>query len=197
MLFLDWNTLIVGKLSPWIDADSEIETERRNSEAVSSSLWAILLTCTFLWGHRGWWFFDLKVLWHEWTYLVKSLPSTPLNLSPCVNLSCAHHFFPRASLQALAQELNFSAYLGLPVFMIPVKGPHNANLARLLLNHIHTGHHTSNVRHTAIKKNKIKNSTCTCKLLLDSREVSQTDCWTNQITALVLCLISSGSVSHW
>uniref|UniRef100_A0A668ALX7 Protein arginine N-methyltransferase 5 n=1 Tax=Myripristis murdjan TaxID=586833 RepID=A0A668ALX7_9TELE len=31
----DWNTLIVGKLSPWIDADSEIETERRNSEAVS------------------------------------------------------------------------------------------------------------------------------------------------------------------
>uniref|UniRef100_A0AAQ5Y024 Protein arginine N-methyltransferase 5 n=1 Tax=Amphiprion ocellaris TaxID=80972 RepID=A0AAQ5Y024_AMPOC len=63
----DWNTLIVGKLSPWIDADSEIETERRNSEA------------------------------------------------------------------ALAQELNFSAYLGLPVFMLPLKGPHNANLARLTL----------------------------------------------------------------
>lgn len=49
-------------------------------------------------------------------------------------------------LQALAQELNFSAYLGLPVFMIPISGPNNANLARLLLNHIHTGHHTSNVR---------------------------------------------------
>uniref|UniRef100_A0A4W6CT68 Protein arginine N-methyltransferase 5 n=1 Tax=Lates calcarifer TaxID=8187 RepID=A0A4W6CT68_LATCA len=63
----DWNTLIVGKLSPWIDADSEIETERRNSEA------------------------------------------------------------------ALAQELNFSAYLGLPVFMIPLRGPNNANLARLTL----------------------------------------------------------------
>uniref|UniRef100_A0A3Q2PPR1 Protein arginine N-methyltransferase 5 n=1 Tax=Fundulus heteroclitus TaxID=8078 RepID=A0A3Q2PPR1_FUNHE len=74
----DWNTLIVGKLSQWIDADSEIETERRNSEA------------------------------------------------------------------ALAQELNFSAYLGLPVFMLPMKGPNNANLARMLLNHIHTGHHTSN-----------------------------------------------------
>ncbi|KAM9719249.1 protein arginine N-methyltransferase 5 [Menidia menidia] len=74
----DWNTLIVGKLSPWIDADSEIETERRNSEA------------------------------------------------------------------ALTQELNFSAYLGLPVLMIPLRGPHNANLARVLLNHIHTGHHTSN-----------------------------------------------------
>uniref|UniRef100_A0A7N6F9V1 Protein arginine N-methyltransferase 5 n=1 Tax=Anabas testudineus TaxID=64144 RepID=A0A7N6F9V1_ANATE len=58
----DWNTLIVGKLSPWIDADSEIETDRRNSEA------------------------------------------------------------------ALAQELNFSAYLGLPVFMIPLNGPRNANL---------------------------------------------------------------------
>ncbi|XP_068423602.1 protein arginine N-methyltransferase 5 [Clinocottus analis] len=74
----DWNTLIVGKLSQWVDADSEIEIERRNSEA------------------------------------------------------------------ALAQELNFSAYLGLPVFMMPLKGPHCANLARLLLNHIHTGHHTSN-----------------------------------------------------
>lgn len=43
MLCLDWNTLIVGKLSPWIDADSEIETERRNSEAVSSSLWTYTL----------------------------------------------------------------------------------------------------------------------------------------------------------
>ncbi|XP_068604761.1 protein arginine N-methyltransferase 5 isoform X1 [Brachionichthys hirsutus] len=73
----DWNTLIVGKLSAWIDADSEIETLRRNSEA------------------------------------------------------------------ALAQELNFTAYLGLPVFMMPIKGPHNANLARLLLSHVHTGHHTS------------------------------------------------------
>uniref|UniRef100_A0A3P9LY27 Protein arginine N-methyltransferase 5 n=1 Tax=Oryzias latipes TaxID=8090 RepID=A0A3P9LY27_ORYLA len=61
----DWGTLIVGKLSPWICADSEIETERRNSE------------------------------------------------------------------EALTQELNFSAYLGLPVFMIPLTGPHNANLARL------------------------------------------------------------------
>lgn len=35
MFPLDWNTLIVGKLSPWIDTDSEMETERRNSEAVS------------------------------------------------------------------------------------------------------------------------------------------------------------------
>ncbi|KAL7977710.1 hypothetical protein Chor_009659 [Crotalus horridus] len=29
----DWNTLIVGKLSPWIRADSELEKVRRNSEA--------------------------------------------------------------------------------------------------------------------------------------------------------------------
>uniref|UniRef100_A0A8C5B4R1 Protein arginine N-methyltransferase 5 n=1 Tax=Gadus morhua TaxID=8049 RepID=A0A8C5B4R1_GADMO len=63
----DWNTLIVGKLSPWIDADSEITTERRNSEA------------------------------------------------------------------ALVQELNFAAYLGLPAFMIPLKGAHSANLARVTL----------------------------------------------------------------
>lgn len=37
MLCLDWNTLIVGKLSSWIEADSELENVRRNSEAVSSS----------------------------------------------------------------------------------------------------------------------------------------------------------------
>ncbi|GAA6106279.1 protein arginine N-methyltransferase 5 [Tachysurus ichikawai] len=73
----DWNTLIVGKLSPWIDADSELTTERRNSEA------------------------------------------------------------------ALVQELNFCAYLGLPAFMIPLKGAQCANLARVLLNHLHTGHHSS------------------------------------------------------
>uniref|UniRef100_A0AAY4B3E4 Protein arginine N-methyltransferase 5 n=1 Tax=Denticeps clupeoides TaxID=299321 RepID=A0AAY4B3E4_9TELE len=30
----DWNTLIVGKLSPWIEADSEMTMERRNSEAL-------------------------------------------------------------------------------------------------------------------------------------------------------------------
>ncbi len=45
-------------------------------------------------------------------------------------------------LQALVQELNFCAYLGLPAFMIPLRGPHCANLARVLLNHIHTGHHS-------------------------------------------------------
>ncbi|XP_061695397.1 protein arginine N-methyltransferase 5 [Syngnathoides biaculeatus] len=74
----DWNTLIVGKHSPWIDTDSEIEIVRRSSEA------------------------------------------------------------------ALAQELHFSAYLGLPVFMITLNGPHKANLARVLLNHIQSGHHTTN-----------------------------------------------------
>lgn len=108
LVCLDWNTLIVGKLSSWIEADSEIETVRRNSEAVSSSS---------------------RELWLN--FLLKF---SNVLISPCV-------FF-----QALAQELNFSAYLGLPVFMIPIRGPNNANLARLLLNHIHTGHHTSNVR---------------------------------------------------
>uniref|UniRef100_A0A8C7S5Z6 Protein arginine N-methyltransferase 5 n=1 Tax=Oncorhynchus mykiss TaxID=8022 RepID=A0A8C7S5Z6_ONCMY len=32
----DWNTLVVGKLSPWIETDSEVETERRNSEALEA-----------------------------------------------------------------------------------------------------------------------------------------------------------------
>lgn len=36
-LCLDWNTLIVGKLSPWVNVDSELETERRTAEAVGSS----------------------------------------------------------------------------------------------------------------------------------------------------------------
>ncbi|KAG2462160.1 ANM5 methyltransferase, partial [Polypterus senegalus] len=73
----DWNTLIVGKLSHWIEVDSDIEITRKNSEA------------------------------------------------------------------ALIQELNFAAYLGLPAFMITLRQENNANLARLLLNHIHTGHHSS------------------------------------------------------
>lgn len=91
-------------------------------------------------------------------------------------------------LQALAQELNFSAYLGLPVFMIPLNGSNNANLARLLLNHIHTGHHTSNVRRTTPKS-----STHTQSLLLDSGEVRQPQSLTN--CCCPLCLISSGYVS--
>ncbi|XP_075685045.1 protein arginine N-methyltransferase 5 [Rhinoderma darwinii] len=73
----DWNTLIVGKLSEWIKADSDIPSTRKTSEA------------------------------------------------------------------ALLQELNFSAYLGLPAFLIPITQEENGNLARLLLNHIHTGHHST------------------------------------------------------
>ncbi|KAK9398216.1 protein arginine N-methyltransferase 5 [Crotalus adamanteus] len=73
----DWNTLIVGKLSPWIRADSELEKVRRNSEA------------------------------------------------------------------AMLEELNFGAYLGLPAFLIPLAQADHPNLARVLCNHINTGHHTS------------------------------------------------------
>ncbi|OBS73124.1 hypothetical protein A6R68_12326 [Neotoma lepida] len=73
----DWNTLIVGKLSPWIHPDSKVEKIRRNSEA------------------------------------------------------------------AMLQELNFGAYLGLPAFLLPLNQEDNTNLARVLTNHIHTGHHSS------------------------------------------------------
>lgn len=73
-------------------------------------------------------------------------------MSICEALTCSFKLHNCVSVQALVQELNFSAYLGLPVFMIPLNGPNNANLARLLLNHIHTGHHTSNVRQTWTKK---------------------------------------------
>uniref|UniRef100_A0AAQ5XQF1 Protein arginine N-methyltransferase 5 n=1 Tax=Amphiprion ocellaris TaxID=80972 RepID=A0AAQ5XQF1_AMPOC len=61
------------------------------------------------------------------------------------------------------------SYLGLPVFMLPLKGPHNANLARLLLNHIHTGHHTSNfwirvplMASEDMREDLIENETATC-----------------------------------
>uniref|UniRef100_A0A668AWD8 Protein arginine N-methyltransferase 5 n=1 Tax=Myripristis murdjan TaxID=586833 RepID=A0A668AWD8_9TELE len=53
----DWNTLIVGKLSPWIDADSEIETERRNSEAVSyviDFLYNPDMLCSLLLSYSRW-----------------------------------------------------------------------------------------------------------------------------------------------
>uniref|UniRef100_A0A4W3GJ67 PRMT5 TIM barrel domain-containing protein n=1 Tax=Callorhinchus milii TaxID=7868 RepID=A0A4W3GJ67_CALMI len=75
----DWNTLIVGKLSPWIQADAEDERVRRNSEA------------------------------------------------------------------ALIQELDFAAYLGVPAFLIPIRQHDNPNLARVLLNHLLTGHHSTMV----------------------------------------------------
>ncbi|XP_072885163.1 protein arginine N-methyltransferase 5-like [Hemitrygon akajei] len=73
----DWNTLIVGKLSPWIQADSEDEQVRRNSE------------------------------------------------------------------EALLQELNFAAYLGVPAFLLPLRQMNNSNLARVLINHLLTGHHST------------------------------------------------------
>ncbi|XP_078064949.1 protein arginine N-methyltransferase 5-like, partial [Mustelus asterias] len=73
----DWNTLIVGKLSPWIQPDSEDDQIRKNSE------------------------------------------------------------------EALLQELNFAAYLGVPAFLIPVRQSNNSNLARMLLNHLLTGHHST------------------------------------------------------
>lgn len=63
---------------------------------------------------------------------------------------CSPTCHPSVLSQALVQELNFSAYLGLPAFMVPLKGPHCANLARVLLNHIQTGHHSCMVA-TAVK----------------------------------------------
>jgi len=43
----DWGTLVVAKMSPWLQTDSSIETVRRNSEMVrvKSSQSNILFTC--------------------------------------------------------------------------------------------------------------------------------------------------------
>nr|XP_041568811.1 protein arginine N-methyltransferase 5 isoform X8 [Taeniopygia guttata] len=73
----DWNTLIVGKLSPWIRPDSPLEHVRKNSQ------------------------------------------------------------------KALRQELDFGAYLGLAAHLVPLRGPHNPNLARGLSAHLHSGHHAT------------------------------------------------------
>lgn len=34
--FLDWSTLVVGKISSWINPDSPVQATRRNSELVSN-----------------------------------------------------------------------------------------------------------------------------------------------------------------
>lgn len=106
---------------------------------------------------------DVSFLFCSWTKvlnhkivdlsdLTQSLLSSPPSSFPPSHLSSPPRctsVLPRYlvcnPLQALVQELNFSAYLGLPAFMIPLKGPHSANLARQLLNHIQTGHHSCNV----------------------------------------------------
>uniref|UniRef100_A0A8V5GG38 Protein arginine N-methyltransferase 5 n=1 Tax=Melopsittacus undulatus TaxID=13146 RepID=A0A8V5GG38_MELUD len=75
----DWNTLIVGKLSPWIRPDSPLEHVRRNSE------------------------------------------------------------------EALRQELGFSAYLGLPAVLVPLRQRHSPNLARMLCTHLQAAHHSAMV----------------------------------------------------
>ena len=38
LIMLDWGTLVVAKMSPWLQPDSRVETVRRNSEEVSASL---------------------------------------------------------------------------------------------------------------------------------------------------------------
>lgn len=52
--------------------------------------------------------------------------------------------------------------------MIPLKGLSNANLARVLLNHIHTGHHTSNVRRSTSGINKHTKTVLRCQKSQDS-----------------------------
>ena len=37
----------------------------------------------------------------------------------------------------LVQELRYASHLGLPAVMARLEGPHHANLARIISNHIH------------------------------------------------------------
>ena len=45
----DWSTLVVAKLSPWIQLDSKDETVRRLSEKVTSKFFLLLLLIFFCW----------------------------------------------------------------------------------------------------------------------------------------------------
>ena len=48
---LDWNTLVVGKVSPWIDTDAHDETERKNSEQVEIQIF-IMIALSFMLQYR-------------------------------------------------------------------------------------------------------------------------------------------------
>lgn len=108
MLRLDWNTLIVGKLSPWINADSDIETERRNSEAVSSSLG----TYNLFEGAMDVVAVKERVLWHNiWPSLSK--PSLWICVLPpsCCPLNILLCFSPGSDAGAKLLSLPRSASL--------------------------------------------------------------------------------------
>ncbi|XP_068027417.1 protein arginine N-methyltransferase 5 [Melanerpes formicivorus] len=51
----------------------------------------------------------------------------------------------RNSEQALLQELDFGAYLGVPAVLLPLPQLHSPNLARLLLSHLQGAHHSTAV----------------------------------------------------
>uniref|UniRef100_A0A6I8Q3R0 Protein arginine N-methyltransferase 5 n=1 Tax=Xenopus tropicalis TaxID=8364 RepID=A0A6I8Q3R0_XENTR len=80
---------------------------------------------------------DLLLSGRDWNTLIVG------KLSDWIKTDSKVSGIRKTSEAALQQELNFSAYLGLPAFLIPLKQEDNSNLSRLLINHIHTGHHST------------------------------------------------------
>ncbi|KAM5194466.1 protein arginine N-methyltransferase 5 [Mantella aurantiaca] len=80
---------------------------------------------------------DLLLSGRDWNTLIVG------KLSEWIKVDSEVPEIRKTSEAALLQELNFSAYLGLPAFLIPITCEDSSNLARLLTNHIHTGHHST------------------------------------------------------
>ncbi|XP_056371552.1 protein arginine N-methyltransferase 5 [Oenanthe melanoleuca] len=66
-------------------------------------------------------------------------------LSPWIRPDSPLEHVRKNSTEALCQELDFGAYLGLAAHLLPLRGPHNPNLARGLSAHLHSGHHATQV----------------------------------------------------
>ncbi|NP_001084480.1 protein arginine N-methyltransferase 5 [Xenopus laevis] len=80
---------------------------------------------------------DLLLSGRDWNTLIVG------KLSDWIKTDSEVSRIRKTSEAAMQQELNFSAYLGLPAFLIPLKQEDNSNLSRLLINHIHVGHHST------------------------------------------------------
>lgn len=80
---------------------------------------------------------DLLLNGRDWTTLIVG------RLSPWIRPDSPLEHVRRNSEAAMLQELDFGAYLGLPAFLLPLRGAHSPNLARVLSAHLHSGHHSA------------------------------------------------------
>lgn len=70
-----------------------------------------------------------------WLFALGSGTNTQIvgRISPWIDVDSSDAFDRRNSELALLQELNWAAHLALPAMIVPLRRPHNPNLARLLM----------------------------------------------------------------